>query len=260
MSPSQPQAQSPARPSKVAKIALFLALITVAAVVIGLLGAMTGMLPPLAAFLLFAAAMVLGSILTLIVGVVGLIVTRARPGRPTRPGRSSAWKAVAIGGVLLLALAVLASRSGGVPPIHDVTTDPSDPPQFGASEGVALQQGRNLDYPQGRPDTTALQKEAYPDLEPIRLEVSPNDALDRAGEAALAVGWQIVDVDEGSGRLEATDTSRIFRFVDDIVVRVRPADGGSIVDVRSVSRVGESDLGANAARIRAFRERLTGSG
>ena len=85
MSASQPQAQSPvsARPSRVAKIAWYLALITLAGVVIGIVGAMTGVLPPLAGFLLFAAAMVLGSILTLIVGLVGLIVTRVRPGRPT---------------------------------------------------------------------------------------------------------------------------------------------------------------------------------
>jgi uncharacterized protein (DUF1499 family) len=262
MSPSQPQAQSPAsaRPSRVAKIAWYLALITLAGVVIGVLGAMTGVLPPLAGFLLFAAAMVLGSILTLIVGLVGLIVTRARSGRPPRIGRSSAWRAVAIGGVLLLTLAVLASRSGGVPPIHDITTDPGDPPRFGSSEGVAGRQGRNLDYPQGRPDSIALQKEAYPDLGPIRLDVPPNQAMDRAGRAAEALGWQIVGVDQADGRLEATDTSRLFRFVDDIVVRIRPAPGGSIVDVRSTSRVGESDLGANAARIRAFREHLARNG
>ena len=155
---------------------------------------------------------------------------------------------------------MLTSRSGGVPPIHDITTDPGDPPRFGPSEGIAGRQGRDLDYPQGRPDSIALQKEAYPDLGPIRLDVPPNEAIDRAAKAAEALGWQIVGVDQADGRLEATDTSRLFRFVDDIVVRIRPAPGGSIVDVRSTSRVGESDLGANAARIRAFREQLSRNG
>jgi uncharacterized protein (DUF1499 family) len=241
----------------VAKIAGWLAVITVAAILIGTLGAMTGVVPPLQGFLLFAAAMVLGSILTLIVGVIGLIVTRARDGQPTRPGRVSARAATGIGLGLLVVLAVLASRSGGVPAIHDITTDPNDPPQFVAAAQAPGNQGRNLTYPHGRPDSAALQQEAYPDLQPIGVDLSPGDALQRARQAAQDLGWEVVDEDAGAGRLEATYTSRIFRFVDDIVVRIRPSQSGSIVDLRSTSRVGESDLGANAARIRAFRERLT---
>jgi uncharacterized protein (DUF1499 family) len=200
---------------------------------------------------------VLGSLLTLIVGVVGLIVTRARGGQPPRPGRSSARAATGIGLGLLVVFAVLASRSGGVPAIHDITTNPDDPPQFVAAAQAADNQGRSLAYPHGRPDSAALQKEAYPDLEPIGVDLSVGNALQRARMTAEDLGWEVVEVDEAAGRLEATSTSRIFRFVDDIVVRIRPSQSGSIVDVRSTSRVGESDLGANAARIRAFREHLT---
>jgi uncharacterized protein (DUF1499 family) len=241
----------------VAKIALYLGLITLAAVAIGLLGAMMGVLPPFAGFLLFGAAMVLGSVLTLLVGLVGIIVTRARAGRPVRPGRRSALQAVAIGGALLVVMAILASRSGRVPPIHDITTNLEDPPRFVAAARAEGNQGKNLDYPQGNPDTPAMQKEAYPDLEPIGLDLPPAEALERARKAAEDLGWQVVEVDPNDGRLEATFTSRLFRFVDDIVVRIRPSQGGSIADVRSTSRVGESDLGANAARIRSFREHLT---
>jgi uncharacterized protein (DUF1499 family) len=259
MSPSRAQAQGPAsaRPSRVAKIALWLALITLAAVAVGLLGAMTGLLPPLTGFLLFGAAMVLGSILTVIVGLIGIVVTRARPGRPVRPGRKAALQAVGIGGALLVVMAILASRSGRVPPIHDITTNLDDPPRFVAAARAEANQGKSFDYPQGNPETPALQKEAYPDLEPIGLDLPPAEALERARKAAEDLGWTVVEVDPNDGRLEATFTSRIFRFVDDIVVRIRPTASGSIADVRSTSRVGESDLGANAARIRSFREQVT---
>jgi hypothetical protein len=248
---SLPSAQ---RPSKVAKIATWLAILTVAAVVIGALGAMTGLLPPLAGFMLFGAAMVLGSLLTLIVGVVGLMATRARAGQPKRPGRAGARAATGVGLGLFVVFAVLAARSSGVPPIHDITTNLDDPPQFVAASNTA---GRELSYPQGRADTAALQKESYPDLRTIGVDLSATEALARSRQAAEGLGWKVVEIDEAGGRLEATATSTVFRFVDDIVVRVRPSASGSMVDLRSTSRVGESDLGANAARIRAFRERLT---
>jgi uncharacterized protein (DUF1499 family) len=102
-----------------------------------------------------------------------------------------------------------------------------------------------------------MQREAYPDLQTIGLDLPPAEALARSRQVAEELGWEVVEVDEAEGRLEATFTSRLFRFVDDIVVRIRPSPGGSMVDLRSTSRVGESDLGANAARIRTFREHVT---
>jgi uncharacterized protein (DUF1499 family) len=106
------------------------------------------------------------------------------------------------------------------------------------------------------PEVAAQQKKAYPDLAPIRLAVPPAQAFDKARAAAQALGWEIVASDPAEGRLEATDTTRWFAFKDDVVVRIRPDGDGSRVDVRSKSRVGRSDVGANAARIRAFREAL----
>jgi uncharacterized protein (DUF1499 family) len=98
---------------------------------------------------------------------------------------------------------------------------------------------------------------AYPDLAPIRVPVDPARALALAEETARGLGWEVVRSDPAAGTLLARQTTRIFRFVDDVVVRVRPAEGfGSIVDVRSKSRDGRGDLGANAARIRAFAEKL----
>src|SRR5207344_388522 len=166
------------RPSRAAKIAMVLAIVTLAAVVLGPLAAMTGLVAPIRGFVLFAGGLVLGSILTLIAGVIGLLTTRARAGRPARPGRSSALTATAIGGALVIFLAVMMSRSGNVPPIHDITTDPNDPPQFVAAARVAQQEGRALTYPQGNPNTASLQKAAYPDLEPIGVDFTPAQALE----------------------------------------------------------------------------------
>jgi uncharacterized protein (DUF1499 family) len=87
--------------------------------------------------------------------------------------------------------------------------------------------------------------------------IAPAQLVDHARDVAADMGWQIVAADAAAGRLEASDTTFWFGFTDDIVVRARGVAGGTEVDVRSVSRVGVSDLGANAQRIRAFLERLS---
>ena len=140
-----------------------------------------------------------------------------------------------------------------LPKIHDISTDTDDPPAFVAV--LPLRQGaRNaVDY---RPDTAAQQKLGYPDIAPLRLELPPAQAFERAERAARAMGWQIVAVAPDALRIEATDTTLFFGFKDDIVIRVRPHAQGSIVDVRSLSRIGGSDIGANAQRIRGFLKKL----
>jgi uncharacterized protein (DUF1499 family) len=105
----------------------------------------------------------------------------------------------------------------------------------------------------------AQQRAAYPDLATIRLAAPPAEAFAQAQRAAESLGWDVVAADPARGVLEAQQVSRLFRFVDDVVVRVRPADGGSLVDVRSKSRDGQGDLGVNAARIRAFAAALDGA-
>jgi uncharacterized protein (DUF1499 family) len=69
-------------------------------------------------------------------------------------------------------------------------------------------------------------------------------------------GWKQAAADRQAGRIEATDTTAMYGFKDDVVIRIRPRGEGSLIDLRSVSRVGQSDLGANAARIQAFMERF----
>ena len=149
-----------------------------------------------------------------------------------------------------------------VPAIHDATTDLADPPQF---ETLKVRADNLENVPDdGRPALAALDpegrwkalhREAYGDLSSLRLPLSVAEATRRAEALARARGWEVARVDKRAGIVEATATTFFFRFKDDVALRVRPdrdRPGASIVDMRSISRVGGSDIGVNAKRIRAF--------
>jgi uncharacterized protein (DUF1499 family) len=105
----------------------------------------------------------------------------------------------------------------------------------------------------------AIHREAYDDLKTVRVPESVPDVIRKAERLARERGWDVAKVDTAAGILEATDTSTFFRFKDDVVVRARPypeVKGGSYVDMRSISRVGGSDVGVNAKRVRSFLEDL----
>lgn len=136
-----------------------------------------------------------------------------------------------------------------VPRIHDVTTDLENPPQFQAILPLRADAPNSLE----RPDTLAAQQRSgYPDIAPITMPLPADQAFDRALAIAQDTGWEIVTADKGAGRIEATATTRWFGFKDDVVVRLTAWGSGTRVDVRSVSRVGGSDVGTNARRIRRF--------
>ena len=141
-----------------------------------------------------------------------------------------------------------------VPPIHDITTDTENPPPFVAI--LERRTGARNPVEYGGPEVAAQQRDAYPDIVPIMTTLPVPRAVERAADVARQLGWVIVDVDTLAGRVEATDRTRWFGFYDDVVIRVTPASDGSRVDVRSLSRVGGSDVGTNAARIRAFVRRF----
>jgi uncharacterized protein (DUF1499 family) len=188
-----------------------------------------------------------------VVSLVGLIITLATP-KERRRGLLLA--AVS----LVVAAAVIAIpgrfRMGPpAPPIHDITTDTRDPPQYVAVLPLRADAPNTTQY--GGDRVAAQQREAYPDLQPAILNVPPRQAFDRALAAVHEMGWDLVESDATAGRLEATDTTFWFGFKDDVVIRVRPSDGGSRVDVRSLSRVGVGDAGTNAKRIRAYLKVLT---
>ncbi|MEO0551082.1 MAG: DUF1499 domain-containing protein [Pseudomonadota bacterium] len=156
-----------------------------------------------------------------------------------------------------------------VPAIHDITTNRADPPMFTAKI-MSLRQMEDAnpaDYVgkikpgrDGAPDrlVSDLQAEAYPDIVPIETDLTPDAAFRQAVGAASEFGWAIVNLDEAAGLIEATDTTFWYGFKDDVIIRIRPSGAGSVIDVRSLSRVGGSDFGKNADRIRAFRTKITG--
>jgi uncharacterized protein (DUF1499 family) len=226
----------------------------VALLLAGPLAALAGLLTPLWGFRLFLLGGLLG-LAALLVAAVHLFRTRPASGRD---GRGGAWSGGAIGLAILLALAAAGAPGLWLPPINDITTDPSDPPVFVAALDVEANRGRDMRYP-GEVFATR-QRAAYPDLAPIELPHPPDQALFHTVSAINQLGWHVTRLDIGAREAEATDTSRIFRFVDDVVVRARPSESGSIVDARSKSRDGTGDLGANATRIRALRETLLGPG
>lgn len=143
-----------------------------------------------------------------------------------------------------------------VPPIHDLTTDLVNPPNFEAIVPLRANAVNSLERP---PELTRQQREGYPDLEPITVPTPIEPAFDRALTAAQAEGWDIVTADKSTGRIEATDTTKWFGFKDDIVVRLTAWGSGTRIDVRSVSRIGRSDIGTNARRIRRYLDRLRAS-
>ncbi|HSG23094.1 MAG TPA: DUF1499 domain-containing protein, partial [Azonexus sp.] len=105
-------------------------------------------------------------------------------------------------------------------------------------------------------ENAAAQKTGYPEIVPKVLKNSPAEAFARAEAAARLMAWEIVAVSPADYRIEATATSLLFGFKDDVVIRVTPHADGSRIDVRSLSRVGISDLGVNARRIQEFMQLL----
>ncbi|MEA3053573.1 MAG: hypothetical protein QOG72_2476 [Sphingomonadales bacterium] len=200
-------------------------------------------------YLFFAAAA--GAVL----GLIGLFMARRR-GKLMLANLVAV--VVALGFVLYLGNLVRIAKS--VPAIHDVATNLDDVPQFTRLR-VRADNLENIPD-EGRPELKALPPEArwkavhrahYGDLRTVRLATPPAETVRRVASLAHDRGWQTALVDDRTGTVEATATSLFFRFKDDVVVRVRPAPGGgSLVDMRSISRVGGSDVGMNAKRVRAF--------
>ena len=143
---------------------------------------------------------------------------------------------------------VVAAR--GAPPIHSITTDTANPPQFVAITPEVRGEGSNtIVYDQA---LAPVQLAAYSRLKPLNLADAPAAAFDKALAAARKQGWVIVDSNAVDGRIEATATVDWWGFKDDVVVRLAPQGTGTRIDVRSESRVGKGDLGVNAKRIEDY--------
>ncbi|HUP49319.1 MAG TPA: DUF1499 domain-containing protein [Thermoanaerobaculia bacterium] len=194
---------------------------------------------------LFAFAALLG----LVAALLGALAGHRAPRGSAAARASSMAVLVGVTALLLPAWAIVGARR--VPAIHDITTDLDEPPRFRAA--LAARGGRANPVPEAiDPAVAAQHRAAYSDLQPLVVPDPPEQAFGRALDVARGMGWQIVAVDEREGIIEATATTPWFGFRDDVAIRVRPDRGGSRIDLRSTSRVGRSDAGANAARIRRF--------
>lgn len=188
-----------------------------------------------------------------IAGAVLALVLVAIP-RVRRSGLPSLLFALVLGLVVAYVPWHELRQAKSLPPIHDITTDTARPPEFVAVLPLRADAPNPTGY--AGAEVAEAQARAYPDIRPHSMPVPTAVAFDRAVEAAREMGWEIVAVDPVAGRIEATDTTFWFGFKDDVVVRVTGEGEGSRIDVRSVSRVGQSDVGANAARIRKYLQRL----
>ncbi|MBB5746975.1 DUF1499 domain-containing protein [Brevundimonas variabilis] len=259
--------------STLARLTLFLALLLPVYFAVAALGSRFG---------LFDWKFGLGTMIIqwgprLIIGLlaVAVLILIATLVKSPRKGWRSALVAVLIPAAGLGYLAWVRGQSEDIPPIHDVSTRPADPPAFSPDllAQRALTEDVNpvvdLTVPMARLEKYQgprfaemadqslgqVAAEAYPDIQPLTTNTAPATAFAAALTEAQSQGWTIVSQDPAAGTLSATATTFWFGFKDDVAVRVRADGSGSVIDVRSTSRVGLSDLGANAARIEAY---LTG--
>ncbi|WOJ96973.1 DUF1499 domain-containing protein [Congregibacter brevis] len=137
-----------------------------------------------------------------------------------------------------------------LPYIHDISTDTTNPPVFVAVLPLRLDAPNPPEYP--GEDVASQQREAYPDIKTLALAMPSDQVFERALAVAEGMGWKIVAREPSDGRIEATETTFWFGFKDDVVIRIAGTADGTRLDVRSKSRVGMSDVGANAERIRNF--------
>jgi uncharacterized protein (DUF1499 family) len=170
-----------------------------------------------------------------------------------RRGGTIAVVAAAVGLAALAVPVAVVVNAADKPPINDISTDTENPPLFKAI--TAIMRGDDASPIDYNPAFAPQQARAYPEVRPLDLPVPPAKAFDLAMQACDP-GWQIVLADRAAGRIEAVEQSRWWGFRDDIVIRLTATPSGTRVDVRSKSRVGESDLGANARRIAAYLDRL----
>ncbi|MBU3023875.1 DUF1499 domain-containing protein [Aestuariibacter sp. A3R04] len=142
------------------------------------------------------------------------------------------------------------SKASGVPPIHDITTDVTNPPEFVAIAPLREQSPNPITYEGG--EVTKQQLTAYPEIKTQQFPQPIQDIFSAAEKTVDSLGWKRLSEGALPNTLEATDTTFWFGFKDDIVVRLTSENNVTMVDVRSKSRVGKSDLGKNAERINLF--------
>jgi hypothetical protein len=237
--------------SRLASWARNLAVFSVVAVLVAILIVRFGFLEMKPALATFFGALALAA-LSILIGFAGFAAIWQNGSR----GMARILLAFLIDALVLAYPAYLAVQYRRVPPIHDITTDPIDPPRFDALARLRTGEGTNSAVYAGL-YSAELQRKAYPDVEPVSLDIP----VDRAYALTLKLvnkrKWLIIDERPPQpprriGHIEAVARTPIMGFREDIAIRVQPDGEDSRVDIRSSSRYFDSDLGSNASRIGKF--------
>ena len=146
------------------------------------------------------------------------------------------------------------NKGKSVPPIHDISTDLVNPPEFVAIAPLRADAPNPVEYV--GVEAATQQRAAYPELQTLNYPQSKSKLVEATKQAIDHLGWQLVNIDADQGIIEATDRTMWFGFKDDVIVRITDNGSKRLVDIRSKSRVGGSDLGKNAERIHDFTEEL----
>ena len=166
----------------------------------------------------------------------------------------SAVIAIVCSAIAIIVPISMMSKAKEVPPIHDISTDLVNPPSFVAIAPMRADAPNPVEY--AGIEAAEQQREAYPELKTLTYSQSQPELVKATEQAINNLGWELVNTDADKGIIEATDTTAWFGFKDDVVVRVTDNGSERLVDIRSKSRVGGSDLGKNAARIHTLIDEL----
>jgi uncharacterized protein (DUF1499 family) len=208
-----------------------------------------------AALSVFGAAVVIGCLAVLFALTAAVVIWRTG-----RRGVGALLGGLVLAGLLLGYPTYLAAQAIRLPLLNDVSTDLVDPPDFSRSSRATAERN-GLIHAEPPDDWRQAQQRAYPDIQPIVLDLEADDAWQIVQKAIAARGWRIVDQvrpggRSGVGHIDMVDRSLIMGFPDDITVRLRPLAGQTRIDIRSASRIGRHDFGVNARRIQRFAQEL----
>ena len=233
-------------------LAFYDSLIAAAMVLAGLVGAYFHLAAPFFGFQLFLFGMLFG-VLALIFGLIGVFRTRSPQ---TRHAHNRAALSTYLGLAITALLVFLAFNARGYPAINDITTDTNNPPEFVAAALIPANRGRDLSYNKA---IAERQHSSYATLEPLRIPMDTGRAFKQVADVAASMpGWEVTSVRPETHTLEGVATTKLFHFHDDFIIQVRPnTPAASLVEMRSKSRDGQGDVGANYKRIQAFFAQLS---
>jgi len=231
-----------------------LSFFAIAVALIGVLAARGG-LDPTEVYAILGSSFAIACIAILCAGAAVAVIWQTG-----RKGAGVLIVGVLASAVLLAYPGYLAVQAIRLPVLNDISTDLDDPPVFSRSRAALTARSNQM------PDNLAMaerraQKQAYPNVQPILLDLDADEAYKAVLKVAAAKRWKIVEQTppggrSGLGHVDAVARGLVLGLPDDITIRIAPQAGQTRVDVRAVSRIGRHDFGENARRIEKFADAL----